>query len=117
MKRILMDCDPGIDDAIAMILALQSGALQVEAFTAVTGNLTADRTCANALKVLDLIQDFEIQFARTTVGAVASRVQDPAHDERARRVRVAADRTDLRQDPPHVVRVRIEVERADACTH
>jgi len=55
MKRILMDCDPGIDDAIAMILAIKSGQLKVEAITAVTGNLTADRTCANALKVLELI--------------------------------------------------------------
>jgi purine nucleosidase/pyrimidine-specific ribonucleoside hydrolase len=63
MKRILMDCDPGIDDAVAMILALHCGALQVEAITTVTGNLTADRTCANALKVLDLMDAPDITVA------------------------------------------------------
>jgi inosine-uridine nucleoside N-ribohydrolase len=55
MRRILMDSDPGIDDAIAIILAIKSQQLKVEAITAVSGNLTADRTCINALKVLELI--------------------------------------------------------------
>lgn len=55
MTRILLDCDPGIDDSIAILLALKSPELDVEAITTVTGNLTADRATVNALKVLELI--------------------------------------------------------------
>ncbi len=63
MKRIVFDCDPGIDDAIAILFALHSPALKVEAITAVSGNLTADRTAANALKVLDLTGAGDIPVA------------------------------------------------------
>ena len=55
MKKVIIDCDPGIDDALALILALRSKQLQVEAITTVTGNLTADRCYHNVLKVLELI--------------------------------------------------------------
>lgn len=55
MKKVIIDCDPGIDDALALILAIRSGELKIEAITTVSGNLTADRCCANALKVLELI--------------------------------------------------------------
>src|SRR5579859_5669473 len=55
MRRIILDCDPGIDDAVGIILAVKSQVLKVEAITAVTGNLTADRTCINALKVLEML--------------------------------------------------------------
>src|SRR6266568_2788277 len=55
MKRILIDCDPGIDDAVALIAAVKSEDLEVEAITATTGNLRADHCAANVLKVLDLL--------------------------------------------------------------
>ncbi|HML21990.1 MAG TPA: nucleoside hydrolase [Aggregatilinea sp.] len=55
MKRVLIDCDPGIDDALALILAVKSGGMAIEAITTVTGNLTADRCYRNARKVLALL--------------------------------------------------------------
>ena len=55
MKKVLIDCDPGIDDALALILALKCNRLQIEAITAVTGNLTADRCFSNIHKVLNFI--------------------------------------------------------------
>lgn len=55
MKRVILDCDPGIDDSLAILFALKSPALHVEAITTVSGNLTADRAAANVLKTLDLI--------------------------------------------------------------
>jgi inosine-uridine nucleoside N-ribohydrolase len=55
MKNLLIDTDPGMDDALAIALAHKSGTLDVKAVTAVTGNLPADRTAANALKILDLL--------------------------------------------------------------
>ncbi|MFT3820780.1 MAG: nucleoside hydrolase [Rubrivivax sp.] len=54
MKPVLIDCDPGIDDAVAILFALGSGQLDVRAITTVSGNLTADRCSANARQVLDL---------------------------------------------------------------
>jgi len=56
MKRVIIDCDPGIDDALALILAIKSGKLQIEAITTVSGNLTADRCLTNVLKVLELLK-------------------------------------------------------------
>jgi purine nucleosidase/pyrimidine-specific ribonucleoside hydrolase len=55
MQRVIIDCDPGIDDSLAIIFAMKSPALHVEAITAVSGNLTADRAVANICKTLDLI--------------------------------------------------------------
>jgi inosine-uridine nucleoside N-ribohydrolase len=51
MRRILLDCDPGHDDAIAILLAARSPALQLEAITTVAGNQTLEKTTRNALKV------------------------------------------------------------------
>ena len=66
MRKILIDTDPGIDDAVAIMLAIQSGKLDVKAITTVSGNLTADRCSANARKVLDLIDAPHIPVARGT---------------------------------------------------
>ncbi|HEY7358130.1 MAG TPA: nucleoside hydrolase [Ktedonobacterales bacterium] len=51
MRRILLDCDPGHDDAVAILLAARSPALQLEAITTVAGNQTLEKTTRNALKV------------------------------------------------------------------
>ena len=52
--RLVIDCDPGIDDAIALLLAVASPELSLEAVTAVGGNNGLDRTAPNALRVLEL---------------------------------------------------------------
>lgn len=49
MKKILIDCDPGIDDAIAIALAHGSDALEVVGLTSVAGNVGLDDTTNNAL--------------------------------------------------------------------
>ncbi len=55
MKNILIDCDPGIDDATALMLAIKSADATVLAITCATGNLPADRSAENAGKILDLL--------------------------------------------------------------
>lgn len=55
MKNLLIDTDPGMDDALGIVLALKSRELRARAITAATGNLTSDKTAANALRVLDLL--------------------------------------------------------------
>lgn len=49
---VLLDVDTGIDDAIAIALALRSPRLQVVGITTVAGNVTVDRTTDNTLRVL-----------------------------------------------------------------
>jgi inosine-uridine nucleoside N-ribohydrolase len=50
---IILDCDPGHDDAIAILLALASPEIELVAVTTVSGNQTLDKTTANALRVLE----------------------------------------------------------------
>ena len=57
---IILDCDPGHDDAIAILLALASPELELVAITTVSGNQTLDKTTANALRVLELAGRSEI---------------------------------------------------------
>ena len=53
MIPIIHDCDPGHDDAIALMLALASPELEVLGVTTVSGNQTLAKTTANAIRVLD----------------------------------------------------------------
>ncbi len=56
MKRIIIDCDPGIDDAQAIMMAYRHPDVRIEAITTVSGNVGVDLTTANALKVLDVLE-------------------------------------------------------------
>ena len=51
---IILDCDPGHDDAIAILLAVASPEVELRAVTTVSGNQTLDKTTSNALRVLEL---------------------------------------------------------------
>lgn len=61
---IILDCDPGHDDAIAILLALASPEIDVRAITTTYGNQTLDKTTGNALRVLELVGRSEIPVAR-----------------------------------------------------
>jgi inosine-uridine nucleoside N-ribohydrolase len=50
-QRVVLDCDPGHDDAIAILLAAHAPNLKLEAITTVAGNQTVDKTSRNALRV------------------------------------------------------------------
>ena len=52
MKRVIIDCDPGVDDVAALLFALTSPELNVEAVTTVYGNGPVDTCTANALRIL-----------------------------------------------------------------
>lgn len=53
-KRIIIDTDPGVDDALAFLLALASPEIQLEALTTTHGNVTLEKATRNALSVLEL---------------------------------------------------------------
>jgi inosine-uridine nucleoside N-ribohydrolase len=65
---IILDCDPGHDDAIALLLALGSPELELLGVTTTYGNQTLEKTTANALRVLELAGRTDVPVA---VGAAA----------------------------------------------
>jgi inosine-uridine nucleoside N-ribohydrolase len=70
---ILLDCDPGHDDAIALLLALASPELELLGVTTVSGNQTLAKTTANAIRVLDFIGRDDVPVA---AGAPAPLVRE-----------------------------------------
>ena len=64
MKKIILDCDPGMDDSMAIAMAVKSPALEVLAVTTVNGNYPVDVCCQNARKMLELLRRSDIPVAR-----------------------------------------------------
>ncbi len=60
---ILLDCDPGHDDAIALLLALASPEVELLGVTTVAGNQTLEKTTANALRILEFVGRDDIPVA------------------------------------------------------
>ena len=60
---VIIDCDPGHDDAMALMLALASPELEVVAVTTVAGNQTLEKVTANAIRVLDVVDAHDIPVA------------------------------------------------------
>ncbi|OGP92761.1 MAG: hypothetical protein A2156_06385 [Deltaproteobacteria bacterium RBG_16_48_10] len=56
MKKVMIDCDVGVDDALALILAFHSPELDVKAVSGVNGNVPLEQVFENIQKVLSLIQ-------------------------------------------------------------
>jgi inosine-uridine nucleoside N-ribohydrolase len=62
-KRVIIDTDPGTDDAMAIILALNSPELEVEALTVVPGNVDGRQGLENALKIVSLAGRCDVAVA------------------------------------------------------
>jgi len=74
LTRIVIDCDPGHDDAIALLLALASPEVDLAGVTTVAGNQTLPKTTANALRVLEHVGRGDVRVA---AGADRPLVRDP----------------------------------------
>ncbi len=68
MPPIILDCDPGHDDAVALLLALGSPEVDLLGVTTVAGNQMLEKTTANAIRVLD-----HVGVSDLTVAAGADR--------------------------------------------
>jgi inosine-uridine nucleoside N-ribohydrolase len=71
---ILIDCDPGHDDAIALLLALGSPEVELVGVTTVAGNQTLEKTTANAIRVLEFVGRGDVSVA---AGAARPLVREP----------------------------------------
>ena len=72
--KILLDCDPGHDDAIALLLALASPEVELLGITTVHGNQTLEKTTVNALKLLEFVGRTDVPVA---AGAARPLVREP----------------------------------------
>lgn len=63
-KKIIMDCDPGHDDALAIILAAVQPKLDVLGITTVSGNAEIEKTTLNALKICDLVSLHDVVVSK-----------------------------------------------------
>lgn len=61
--RVIIDTDPGVDDAFALLLAMRSPELQIEAITPVAGNVPLDLTLPNALRMVEIAGHDDIPVA------------------------------------------------------
>jgi len=62
--RIILDTDPGADDALAILLMLASPEIQLEAITTVHGNVNLEKTTRNALALLEFLNIKHIPVAK-----------------------------------------------------
>lgn len=69
-EKIIIDCDPGSDDALVIILALYSGKLDLKAVCSVTGNGALDTTTRNGLNILSLCGREDIPLYRGSAVAL-----------------------------------------------
>ena len=62
-RRVLLDCDPGHDDAMAILLAAASPAIELVGITTVAGNQTLDKTTLNARRVCSVAGITDVPIA------------------------------------------------------
>jgi purine nucleosidase len=73
-RKIILDCDPGHDDALAIMLALASPELEVLGVTTTYGNVSLENTTRNALKILELCGSSVPLFAGASRPLVRERI-------------------------------------------
>ena len=61
--RVIIDTDPGVDDALALLLAMRSPELKIEAITPVAGNVPLELTLPNALRLVEIARRTDIPVA------------------------------------------------------
>ena len=77
--RIVIDCDPGHDDAMAILLALASPEVELVGVTTVAGNQTLDKTTRNALVTLEIAGRTDIPVAPGAEAPLERALRTAAH--------------------------------------
>jgi len=78
LRKVIIDTDPGVDDALALMLAFNSPELRVEAVTTVSGNVSQEKGHGNALKILEFLGITDVPVVR---GAERPLLRGASHAE------------------------------------
>ncbi len=114
-KKIIIDCDPGHDDAAAIIMAARSPELELVGITCVAGNVEVEKTSVNALKLCALADLRNVPVAAGMAQPlVAERITAPHIHGKSGLGVVDLPSTDLSLHPAHAVEFLIETIMASA---
>jgi inosine-uridine nucleoside N-ribohydrolase len=72
--RVVIDTDPGVDDALALLLAMRSPELKIEGITPVAGNVPLELTLPNALRMVEIAGRSDIPVAAGAKGPLVRRL-------------------------------------------
>ena len=75
--KVIIDTDPGVDDAVALGIALTRSDVQVLAITTCPGNVDVEKTTINALKVLEVFERPDIPVYKGAADFLLSELQYP----------------------------------------
>src|SRR5919108_5713991 len=113
MERLIIDTDPGVDDAHALLMALAHPRARVEAITTVSGNVGVDRTTANACIILD-VAEAELPVYRGCAGPLVMASGDAAHVHGSDGLGDAGFEPSYRQpQPEHAASALVRMARAE----
>ena len=113
-QRVIIDVDPGADDAMAMLLAMRSDELAIEAFTVVAGHVVVDQGALNALALVELAGRPDIPVAKGAPRPLVRRLTtaEIIHGEKGLgEATLPPPRVEL--DPRHAVDLIVEIVRAN----
>src|SRR5437899_1761520 len=77
--RVIIDTDPGVDDALALLLAMRSPELKIEGITAVAGNVPLELTLPNALRMVEIAGREDVPVAAGAKGPLMRRLVTAAY--------------------------------------
>src|SRR5712691_11966833 len=77
--RVIIDTDPGVDDALALLLAMRSPELKIEGITPVAGNVPLELTLPNALRMVEIAGRTDIPVAAGAKGPLMRRLVTAAY--------------------------------------
>lgn len=78
-KKILLDCDPGLDDALALLLAHGDPDIELVGVTTVGGNVSLGRTTANALALREYLHFESVPVAAGAGRPLVGEVREASH--------------------------------------
>jgi len=79
VQKVIIDTDPGVDDAFALFLAMRSPELQVEAVTVVAGNVPLSVTLPNALRLVEIAGRNDIPVAAGASSPLIRKLVDASY--------------------------------------
>src|SRR5438309_1491531 len=77
--HVILDTDPGVDDALALLLAMRSPELKIEAITTVAGNVPLELTLPNALRMVEIAGRTDVPVAAGAKGPLMRRLVTAAY--------------------------------------
>jgi purine nucleosidase len=77
--KLILDCDPGLDDALALLLAHGDPNLELVGVTTVGGNVNLDNTTRNALQLREYLKFSKVPVSAGAAGPLIGELRDAAH--------------------------------------